>query len=170
MRYKYLDQNNLEKNIKDNIDILNKSLDFHEVDGKILEFIQFSNLINKLWKRKNKNNFFTYSKKEEKNTNLFFKDIGINLNKNWYVLLHVRSTSDNNFSHRNSDITNYKKAIEFITSRGGFVVRIGDKSMKKLKQTKNLIDLTDHPNQSDYLLSLYHNSKFLMTGISGQVL
>ena len=39
--------------------------------------------------------------------------------------------------------------------------------MKKLEKTKNLIDLTDHPNQSDYLLSLYHNSKFLMTGISG---
>ena len=61
----------------------------------------------------------------------------------------------------------YKKAIEFITSKGGFVIRIGDRSMKKLKKTKNLIDLTDHPNQSDFLLSLYHNSKFLMTGISG---
>ena len=164
---KYLDQNNLEKKIKDNIDILNKSLDFHEVDGKILDFIQFLNLINKAWERKNKNNFFTYSKKEVKKANLFFKDIGINLNKNWYVLLHVRSTPDDNFAHRNSDITNYKKAVEFITSKGGFVVRIGDRSMKKLEQTKNLIDLTNHPNQSDYLLSLYHNSKFLMTGISG---
>ncbi len=164
---KYLDQNNLEKSIKDNIDILNKSLDFHEVDGKILDFIQFSNLINKVWKRKNKNNFFSYTKKEVKKANLFFKDIGIDLNKNWYVLLHVRSTADDNFSHRNSDISKYKKAIEFITSRGGFVIRIGDRNMKKLEQTKNLIDLTDHPNQSDFLLSLYHNSKFLMTGISG---
>ena len=89
-----------------------------------------------MWKKeKIKIIFFTYSKKE-KRIQIFFKDIGINLNKNWYVLLHVRSTSDNNFSHRNSDITNYKKAIEFITSRGGFVVRIGDKSMKKLKQKK----------------------------------
>ena len=52
---KYSDQNNLEKRIKDNIDILNKSLDFHEVDGKMLDFIQFSNLINKIWKRKNLN-------------------------------------------------------------------------------------------------------------------
>ena len=38
---------------------------------------------------------------------------------------------------------------------------------EKTQTNKNLIDLTDHPNQSDYLLSLYHNSKFLMTGISG---
>ena len=163
---RFSEQKDLQKNIRNNIDILNTFLDTHEIDEKKLDLIQFLTLVNKIWKKKNKHNFFEYSKNEIQKAKFFFNNLGINLNKNWYVLLHVRSSEDN-FSHRNSDVIKYKKAIEFIGSKGGYVIRIGDRSMKKLKETKNLIDLTDDPKHSEYLLFLYHNAKFFMTGVSG---
>ena len=62
----------------------------------------------------------------------------------WFMCLHVREGgfhSDwESSKHRNADISNYIKAIEYVTANGGWVVRLGDSSMKKLPNIERVID------------------------------
>ena len=52
----------------------------------------------------------------------------------WYVCFHVREGGySGDFDNiRNCDIDNYVEAMQYITSKGGWVVRMGDASMKIL--------------------------------------
>lgn len=60
----------------------------------------------------------------------------------WFVCLHVRESGfhKDHYSERNANIFNYVGAIEEITSRGGWVVRMGDASMTKLPIMERVID------------------------------
>jgi putative glycosyltransferase (TIGR04372 family) len=64
----------------------------------------------------------------------------------WYVCLHLR---DGAFygearglgqSHRNSDVENYRAAIEYITGLGGWVIKLGAKDSPKLPPMPRVID------------------------------
>lgn len=74
----------------------------------------------------------------------------------WYVCLHVReggySNDETNF--RNSDIENYIESIKYITSQGGWVIRMGDPSMKKLPLMEQVIDYANGP-EKNALLDIY---------------
>ena len=76
----------------------------------------------------------------------------------WFVSLHVRSEGFHDESvpwdhnhHRNSAIEDYFPAIEEITRRGGWVVRIGDPSMPELPAMKNVIDYANSPVRCDWM-------------------
>jgi putative glycosyltransferase (TIGR04372 family) len=61
----------------------------------------------------------------------------------WFVCLHVREMgyhvgADQN--HRNAAIETYFLAIEAITRRGGWVIRLGDASMSTLPKMERVID------------------------------
>lgn len=60
----------------------------------------------------------------------------------WFVCLHVRESGFHKDTHleRNASIFNYIGAIEEVTSRGGWVVRMGDASMTKLPAMERVID------------------------------
>lgn len=67
----------------------------------------------------------------------------------WFVCLHVRESGFRDsgaykegsaYSERNADILNYVEAIKEITHRGGWVVRLGDASMKRLPAMERVID------------------------------
>jgi putative glycosyltransferase (TIGR04372 family) len=62
----------------------------------------------------------------------------------WFVCLHVREGGFLGDGHRgdsrNASIANYLKAIELITSRGGWVIRLGDPTMTPLPQLPRVID------------------------------
>ena len=91
----------------------------------------------------------------------------------WFVCLHAReggfsAIDESNHSHRNSDIENYLPAIRLITSRGGWVVRIGDRSMKPLPVMNNVIDYAHHPLKSPRLdIILCASCKFILGSTSG---
>ena len=64
----------------------------------------------------------------------------------WYVCLHLR---DGAFygearglgqSHRNTDVENYRAAIEYITGLGGWVIKLGAKGSPKLPPMPRVID------------------------------
>lgn len=65
----------------------------------------------------------------------------------WYVCLHVRDSGfhgdHGNSDYRNADIDNYIPAIKYITSLGGWVVRLGDNKMKPISD--KLPRLVDYP-------------------------
>lgn len=67
---------------------------------------------------------------------IFFEKEKIDINRP-YVCLHVResgySPKDEHFhSERNQDLLTYKMGIEYLLSQGYSVIRMGDKTMKKL--------------------------------------
>ncbi len=74
----------------------------------------------------------------------------------WFVCLHVRESgfyNDQGF-WRNANINNYIGAIEEVTSRGGWVVRMGDATMTKLPVMERVIDYPFTEAKSD-LMDVY---------------
>jgi putative glycosyltransferase (TIGR04372 family) len=89
----------------------------------------------------------------------------------WWVTLHVREGGyyeDTNNSHRNADITSYFPAAEAIIQRGGWVVRIGDPSMRPLPPMDRVIDYVHTDAFSGWLdLYLAARCRFMLGMSSG---
>jgi putative glycosyltransferase (TIGR04372 family) len=64
----------------------------------------------------------------------------------WYVGLHVREgsyygeSSGGMSTHRNAQIEDYFPAIKAVTDRGGYVIRLGDSSMRPLPEMPRVLD------------------------------
>ncbi len=84
----------------------------------------------------------------------------------WFVGLHVRDGWRMN--ERNADIESYLSSINHITRSGGWVIRIGDSSMRSIKHLANVIEIFNNSENysilQDYVLS---NSKFFIGTTSG---
>ena len=91
----------------------------------------------------------------------------------WFVCLHAResgySPSDEHFhSYRNVDIGSYDQATATIVSRGGWCIRMGDKSMRPLPPMPHIIDYALSSLKSDWLdLYLCASCRFFLGDNSG---
>jgi putative glycosyltransferase (TIGR04372 family) len=91
----------------------------------------------------------------------------------WFVCIHAReggysSIDESIQKHRNSTPALLMPAIHEIIKNGGYVVRLGDPSMKKLQNHHKLIDYAHHPMRSDRLdLILCAKAKFFFGNTSG---
>lgn len=93
----------------------------------------------------------------------------------WFVCLHVRESGyyreDQNTPtgrFRNAEIETYYQAIEAITSRGGWVIRMGDSSMKPLSKLPQTIDYANSPYKSDWMdIVLCAQCRFFLGTTSG---
>lgn len=74
----------------------------------------------------------------------------------WHVCLHVRESGfhQDDMTERNASIANYVEAIREITSRGGWVIRMGDPTMTRLPPMDQVIDYPFTPSKS-YAMDLY---------------
>tara|TARA_Y100000590_G_scaffold460725_1_gene620731 strand:- start:360 stop:1739 length:1380 start_codon:yes stop_codon:yes gene_type:complete len=92
----------------------------------------------------------------------------------WFCCLHVREAGyllespDNKHEYRNSEIESYLPAIKSIISKGGYVIRFGDKKMKKLPNIHGLIDYAHSEHRSGLMdLFFIEGCKFYMGCDSG---
>lgn len=91
----------------------------------------------------------------------------------WFVCVHVRGSGfspidEELHSHRNGSIEATIPAMQEITRRGGWVVRIGDPSMKPLPIMPQVIDYAHHPMKCERLdISLCAKSRFILGNTSG---
>jgi len=92
----------------------------------------------------------------------------------WFVGLHVReggfykeskgATND----YRNANIEDCYDAIREITARGGYVIRLGDPSMRKLPPMERVIDYPHSACKSDAMdMFLFANARFIIGTTSG---
>jgi len=99
---------------------------------------------------------FLDEKKSEIARKLLLK-LGISKGE-WFVCVHVREGGFRQDtlrrSYRNSDIHNYLPAIEEIVNRGGWVVRMGDSTMKPLPRMDQVVDYPFTPYKGA-LMDLY---------------
>lgn len=92
----------------------------------------------------------------------------------WYVALHVREGgyyrdgSGTISEHRSAEIEDYFGAIEEVTSRGGWIIRMGDASMKPLPDMPNVIDYAHSDFKSEQMdIFLLATARFVIGTTSG---
>ena len=81
------------------------------------------------------------------------QDLGVP-KKAWFVCLHVREDGfrrEGIITHRSADINTYSLAIKSIVARGGWVIRMGDPSMRPLPPMKQVIDYAHTDAKSDWM-------------------
>ncbi len=75
----------------------------------------------------------------------------------WFVALHVRGgsfhreTKHSIQTHRNAELADYERAIKQITSRGGWVIRMGDSKMQPLPKMERVIDYPHTELKSEWM-------------------
>jgi putative glycosyltransferase (TIGR04372 family) len=90
----------------------------------------------------------------------------------WFVCLHVRESGFRNDperrTYRNADIANVTGGIRKITDRGGWVVRLGDPSMRRLPPMERVIDYALSRQKSETMdLFLIKTCRFYVGMLSG---
>jgi putative glycosyltransferase (TIGR04372 family) len=92
----------------------------------------------------------------------------------WYVCLHLRDASfygeasGLGQSHRNSNIENYRAAIEYIASLGGWVIKLGARDSPELPPLQRVIDYARSPYKSGLMdLALIRGARLFIGTTSG---
>lgn len=92
----------------------------------------------------------------------------------WYVGLHVREGGFHGDgagatgNHRNARIEDYLPAIREITSRGGWVIRLGDSTMTPLPRMEKVVDYARSSVKSERMdLFLLATARFVLGTTSG---
>ena len=93
----------------------------------------------------------------------------------WFVALHVRDirwrgTTAGLQAIRNADTASYLPAIDEITRRGGFVIRMGDADAPPLPPLAKVIDYGRSDMRSDWMdIFLLARSRFVLGSASGPI-
>jgi putative glycosyltransferase (TIGR04372 family) len=91
----------------------------------------------------------------------------------WFVCVHVREpgfspVDEELHAHRNGSIEATLPAIQEITRRGGWVIRIGDPSMQPLPPISHVINYAHHSTKCERLdIILCARARFLLGNTSG---
>jgi putative glycosyltransferase (TIGR04372 family) len=91
----------------------------------------------------------------------------------WFVAIHAREPGfaahdDSAHSHRDSDIRRLVPAIQEIRRRGGWVIRMGDPTMRPLPPMEGVVDYAGHPSRCDWMdVFLCAEARFFVGCTSG---
>jgi putative glycosyltransferase (TIGR04372 family) len=119
--------------------------DYNFPDGESLCFVHALHRIQKDWEKAGYSPLFTLSPFEKIRIADYLKSLGVPKDA-WYVCLHVREPGFHHSwdklypSMRDADINDYSLAIKEIVKAGGWVIRMGDPSMKPLPPMRNVVD------------------------------
>ena len=133
-----------------------------------------SNITHSALKNNNKQNLFSTDNEIFENGFKTLKNLGISKD-DWFVTLHMREPTyrgetynKNTTNWRNVKVEDYIEGIKAITSRGGYVFRMGNNKSIKLPIIKGLIDYAHSDLNSEYMdIFLGANSKFCIGTSSG---
>lgn len=130
-------------------------------DGSILGYTHWAARIQKEWELSGHPPLLQVTTKEEKWLATYLQKLGIPSDA-WYVCLHVREGGYHKKwnsalpTMRDAEIEDYFPAIQEIVREGGWVIRMGDPSMKKLPPMNHVVDYAhcDHRDSlADMLLA-----------------
>jgi putative glycosyltransferase (TIGR04372 family) len=89
----------------------------------------------------------------------------------WFVCVHCREGGfivDPIHDFRNASIANFYAAMQLITSKGGWVIRLGDATMEKMPPMPRVIDYAVSPEKSERLdVFLAGSCRFFLGTSSG---
>jgi len=147
--------------------------------GKMIYVEHAKPIIQALWEQERRAPLLSMDHVSVVNSRKELKKIGLPADA-WFVTLHVRDSGAKTGSwhlpdpydgHRNADIETYYGAIKWIQKRGGYVVRVGDPSMKPTEDITGLIDYAHSSLRSSTLdLFLFTQCIFFVGTASGPIL
>jgi putative glycosyltransferase (TIGR04372 family) len=118
------------------------------------------------WEAEGRGPLLQLSNEHRERGYLLLREIGVP-EGTWFVGLHVREGSDR-LNLRNADIGTYRLAIEDIAKRGGWVLRMGDSSMRPLPSWPNTIDYAHSARREDWMdIFLWAEGRFFIGTGSG---
>jgi len=96
----------------------------------------------------------------------------------WTVVLHVRESTyveatgrrDGHNAHRNANVLDYLEAVREITSRGGWVLRIGHRGTRALPAMERVVDVAHAGSSPEFDVFLLGTCRFFLGDSSGPVL
>ena len=119
--------------------------EFEFPDGKVLGYTHAAARIQQEWERQERPPLLSVTDDERSFLDRALRMLGLPEDA-WYVCLHVRepgfhqSWNSRYPSMRDANIDDYREAIALIVQRGGWVIRMGDPTMKPLPPMANVID------------------------------
>jgi putative glycosyltransferase (TIGR04372 family) len=125
-------------------------------DGKTRWFWAAAAVIQKQWETEKRPPLFSLSEAHLERGKACLKELGVPANA-WYVGLHVREPGfykQLDAAHpttRDADVNTYLQAIRSITARGGWVIRMGDDSMRPLPPMDRVVDYAHSRLKSDWM-------------------
>ena len=144
----------------------------HDISGYILSFGERARYyeVNVAWGTRPPLLSLTAADRER--THVLLTDLGLPAGA-WYVCFHNResgfSPQDEIIqSHRNTNIDNLIGAMQFVVSQGGWCVRMGDPTMKRLPPALGVVDYAHHSSRSEQAdVLLCANSDYFVGTSSG---
>lgn len=136
--------------------------EFEFPDGDIWGYTHAADKIQKEWERQHRPPLLSLTEGEQKFIDQALRLLGVP-DGAWYVCLHVREPGFHKGwntlypSMRDANIDDYLPAIDLIVQQGGWVIRMGDPSMKPLPPMQNVVDYAHSPlktPKADILLAL----------------
>jgi putative glycosyltransferase (TIGR04372 family) len=100
------------------------------------------------------------------------RELGLPENQN-YVCIHARTAGyspEDETAHysRNSNISDYRLAIDYLIDQGLYIIRMGDQTMPAIQANPKVIDYATSKFKADWLdLYIASNCQFFLTGASG---
>jgi putative glycosyltransferase (TIGR04372 family) len=127
----------------------------------------------RLWTEKRLPPLLSISDEDREFGNAALKRLGLPPDA-WYVSLHVREGgfhgdgSGTMLAHRIASVDDYFSAVTEIVKRGGWVIRLGDKSMKPLPNMPHVVDYAHSAEKSPRMdVFLMASSRFVIGTTSG---
>jgi len=136
--------------------------EFEFPDGKVLGYTHAAARIQQEWERQERPPLLSVTDEERSFIDRALHMLGLPRDA-WYVCLHVRepgfhkSWNSRYPSMRDANIDDYGEAIALIVQSGGWVIRMGDPTMKPLPPMPNVIDYahsTLKTQKADILIAL----------------
>jgi len=154
--------------------VLGDTFNAHLTDGgEVLEWCEIGAKAHILWDQEKKEPLIRLSNQQIAQGKDFLEVLGIPRDA-WFVALHVRDKGYygesfvHTYGHRNALLENYYSAIEYITSKGGWVIRMGDPSMKRLRKMKQVVDYAHLTIRQDWMdVFLWSQARFFLGTTSG---
>jgi putative glycosyltransferase (TIGR04372 family) len=120
------------------------------------------------WEKQNREPLFKLTEEHRQRGWEKLEEMGIPKGT-WFATNHVRESGFKyKESYRDSEISTYLKAYEEVTSRGGWVIRVGDASMSPLPPMENVFDYALSSAKSDWMdVFLLAAARFMIGSSSG---
>lgn len=145
-------------------------------DGASLYYLDAAKRAQIAWEAEGRKPLLTVSPDHSKDGRKILDKLGVP-EQSWFVTLHVRergfynTNADLQRVGRNADVDTYIPAIKAIHARGGWVVRIGDASMKPLPPIEGCVDYARCAEKSDWMdVFLMGQCRFFIGTNSGPAL
>ncbi len=133
--------------------------------GRKIDYVSAIMMVQNQWESEGRKPLLTLSDADRKRGREYLKTLGVPLDA-WFVSLHVRDTSSDNA--RDANINTYRMAIESITARGGWVIRMGEPSMPPLAHLPQVIDYAHNKFRNDWMdVFLWADARFFIGTRSG---